>query len=101
MVEVTGEKLGQLKKENKKILLDLHGVWCGPCKQLMPKLESIEKEFPNVEFVKMDVDKNRNYVMELGITSIPTVIFYDGDKTVNRTQGAQPESVYKNILNTL
>lgn len=101
MTEVTGEQLEQLKNEGKNILLDLHGLWCGPCKQLMPKLEQLEKEYENVAFVKMDVDKNMDYALDLGIRSVPTVMLFKGEELVNRSQGAQPDGFYKDILNNL
>lgn len=99
MTEITGEQLEQLKKEGKNILLDLHGVWCGPCKMLMPKLEQIETQYDNVVFVKMDVDKNRDYVMELGIRSVPTIMIYNGKEIVDTIIGVKPDAHYKDILN--
>jgi thioredoxin 1 len=101
MTEVTGEQLEQLKKEGKNILLDLHGLWCGPCKQLMPKLELLEKQYENVVFVKMDVDENMDTALDLGIRSVPTVMLFKGEELVNRSQGAQPDGFYKDILNNL
>jgi thioredoxin 1 len=101
MVEINGEQLEQLKKEGKNILLDLHGLWCGPCKQLMPKLELLEKQYENVVFVKMDVDKNMDYALDMGVRSVPTILIYDGDKLINRSQGIQPDSFYKEILGNL
>ena len=101
MTEITGEQLEQLKKEGKNILLDIHGIWCGPCKVLMPKLEQLQTQYENVEFVKMDVDKNQNYVLGLGVRSVPTVIIYNGDEVINRSQGAQSESYYKEFLDKM
>ena len=101
MVEITGDQLEQLKKEGKNILLDLHGVWCQPCKMLMPKLEQMETQYENVVFVKMDVDKNQNYALEMGIRSVPTVMFFKGEELINRSQGAQPDRFYKDILDNL
>lgn len=99
MIEITGEQLEQLKKEGKNILLDLHGLWCGPCKMLMPKLEQLETQYSNVVFAKMDVDKNKDYVIGLGVRNVPTVIIYKGDEIVDRTSGIQPDTHYKEILN--
>lgn len=101
MTEINGENLEQLKNEGKKILLDLHGLWCGPCKQLMPRLENIEKEYSDVTFVKMDVDKNKDYVLNLGIRSVPTVILYNGSTIKERFVGARNDSEYKDALNSL
>jgi thioredoxin len=101
MTEINDQQLEQLKNEGKNILLDLYGTWCGPCKILIPKLEQIETQHENVVFVKMDVDKNQNYALSLGIRSVPTVMIYNGDKLVDRSQGVQSESYYKEILNKL
>lgn len=101
MTEINGEKLEELKKEGKKILLDLHGLWCGPCKQLMPRLEMMEKQYDNITFVKMDVDKNKDYALNLGIRSVPTVIIYDGETIKNKIIGAKEDKEYKEALNTL
>jgi thioredoxin 1 len=101
MTEINGEKLEELKKEGKKILLDLHGLWCGPCRQLMPRLETLEKQYEDVTFVKMDVDKNQNYVLNLGIRSVPTVIIFNGENVVDKIIGAKQDIEYKEILNSL
>jgi thioredoxin len=101
MTEITVEQLEQLKKEGKNILLDLFGIWCGPCKMLMPKLEQLETQHENVVFVKMDVDKNQEYALKLGVRGVPTVIIYNGEKLVDRTSGVQTNEHYKNILNNL
>lgn len=101
MTEINGEKLEQLKKEGKKILLDLHGLWCGPCKQLMPRLEIIEKDYNDVVFVKMDVDKNKEYALNLGIRSVPTVIIYDGELVKNKIIGAKDDKEYNEALNSI
>jgi thioredoxin 1 len=58
-------------------------------------------EYDDVEFVKIDVDKNQEYAISLGIRSIPTVIIYNGDNLIDRSQGVQTESYYKDFLNSL
>lgn len=101
MENVTAEQVKQLQSEGKKILVDYWAPWCGPCKSLIPRLESIESEFPNVTFVKVDVDSNRESCVDLGIRSVPTIMIYDGETLVNRSQGANSESFYKDFLNKL
>jgi thioredoxin len=101
MENVTSDKVKELQLEGKKILVDFWATWCGPCRTLIPRLEKMEGEHKNVVFVKVDVDQNIDAAMELGIRSVPTVMIYDGEKLVNRSQGIQPESFYKDILNNL
>jgi thioredoxin len=101
MENVTSEKVKQLKSEGKKILVDYWAKWCGPCKSLIPRLETIESQYPDVTFVKVDVDENMDSALDLGIRSVPTIIIYNGEKLISRSQGANSESFYKDILNNL
>lgn len=101
MENVTAEKVKQLQEEGKKVLVDYWAKWCGPCRSLIPRLETLESQYSNVVFVKVDVDENMDSCVDLGIRSVPTVIIYDGNNIVDRSQGANPESYYKNILEKL
>lgn len=101
MEKVTSEVVKTKQSENKKLLVDFYADWCGPCKMLMPRLESFENEFNNVEFIKVNVDENMEYAKELGIRGVPTVIIFDGENMVNRSSGVQSDNYYKDILNNL
>lgn len=101
MENITGEQLEQLLTNGETVLVDFFATWCGPCKQLMPRLESLSNDYKNVKFVSLDVDQNTDEAIKLGIRSVPTVIIFKGNEQVNRSSGAQPDSYYKNILNEL
>lgn len=59
-------------------------AWCGPCKMLDRTLEQVK----DVEIVKYDVDEYEDLTEEKGIRNIPVLVFYDGDKEVDRLIGA-------------
>jgi thioredoxin len=101
MENITTERFKELQLEGKKMMVDFFADWCGPCKQLIPRLEQMEKEYPNVSFVKINVDENMDTALDLGIRSVPTVMLFKGEELVNRSQGAQPDRFYKDILNNL
>ena len=101
MENVTAEQVKELQSQGKKVLIDYWAKWCGPCRTLIPRLELLESEYPNVKFVKVDVDTEQQFAMSLGIRGVPTVMIYDGDKLVDRSSGVNEESYYKNILNNL
>ena len=88
MENVTAEQVGELTTQGNKVLVDFWAKWCGPCKTLIPRLENIEKDYPNVKFVKVDVDENMDIAMDMGIRSVPTVVIYDGTKIVDKSTGA-------------
>jgi thioredoxin 1 len=58
--------------------------WCGPCRLLDETL----KEVTEVDVIKYDVDENEDLVAEKKIRNVPVLIFYDGDKEVDRLVGA-------------
>ncbi len=98
---VTATDLEQLKTTGKPILADYFANWCGPCKALMPRLENLEKDYPNVKFVKLNVDENMDHSIQMGIRSVPTVVFFKDGAEYNRSSGANPNGFYKDILNDL
>lgn len=101
MENVTSERVKELQLEGKKVLVDYWAKWCGPCKALIPRLENLESQYPDITFVKVDVDENQSEAMSLGIRSVPTIMIYNGETLVNRSTGANTDDIYKKILDTL
>jgi len=98
---VNSKQLEQIKSENGGILIDYFANWCGPCKTLIPRLENLETQYPNVRFVKLNVDENMEHAVSMNIRSVPTVIFYKDGVELNRSTGANSDAYYKEILNSL
>jgi len=73
-------------------------AWCQPCKQLAPVFEELQREITNARFETIDVDMNKEAVMEKGITSVPTVVLEKGGQSVYRFSGALPKSVIAGII---
>ena len=68
-------------KENDLVIVDFYATWCGPCVRAAPIFAQMSKEFPNVRFIKVDVDKNRATSSANKITAMPTFkVFKNGDE---------------------
>ena len=72
-------------------VVDLWAPWCGPCKVLGPIMDQLAIEYfdekSNIKIGKMNVDNSRDKAVELGITSVPTVLIYKDGALVERTVG--------------
>jgi thioredoxin 1 len=101
MENVTSAQVAQLQAEGKKLLVQYTATWCNPCKMLTPRLSNLSNKYSDITFVKVDIEENMDSARELGISTVPTVMIYNGTSLVNRSIGANVDSVYTKILDTL
>lgn len=70
----------------KEAVVDFYATWCGPCKMFGPVFEEVATNM-DINFVKIDVDKNSDIAREYGVMTIPTVILFKDGKEVKRNIG--------------
>ncbi|MBI4566585.1 MAG: thioredoxin [Planctomycetes bacterium] len=76
----------------KPAVVDFYATWCGPCKILSPVVEDLARDFSGrVDVYKVNVDEASDLAATLGITGVPTLIFFKGGREVRRSQGAVPK----------
>jgi len=84
----------ELLATQKYLLIDYSAEWCGPCNRLKPLLDSLQGFYPNVTFIRIDVDTHQELAELHQIRSIPTVMFYvDGTLQQEIVQGANIEKI--------
>ena len=80
------------------VLVDLFATWCGPCKMLAPVIEQVEKDHPEVKFLKVDVDENPDIARRYNVYSIPTlIVFKDGEK-MSEQVGFAPKPTIEKLI---
>ncbi|WP_411024977.1 thioredoxin [Salmonella sp. s54836] len=87
----------QALKENTKVAVDFYATWCGPCKMISPKFESLSSKYPDVKFIKIDVDKNTWASEKYGINAMPTFLFFKDDARVGEYIGASDEKIIEEL----
>lgn len=78
--------------------------WCNPCKVLQKTLDRLEPQYPNVNFIHVDVEESPELAQDFQIQNIPVMIFMkENGEIVNRKVGLMPEKVIvseiENLLN--
>ena len=48
------------KHKGKKVLIDVWASWCGDCIKGLPSVRNLQKEYPEVVFLFLSVDKNQD-----------------------------------------
>lgn len=87
---------------DRPVLVDFWAPWCGPCKQLTPRLEKIVREARGkVRLAKMNIDEHPQIAQKMGIQSVPAVVAFVQGQMADAFSGAQPESEIKAFIQRL
>ena len=73
--------------KNGTSFVDFFADWCGPCKMLGPVLEDVSKDYPDIEFVKVNVDDNMDLAEKFSIMSIPQVFMFKDGEVIGKFGG--------------
>ena len=88
----------EVMNSERKVLLDFWAPWCGPCRMVVPMVEEIAKERPDIKVGKINVDENPELAKQFGVFSIPTLVVMENGKIVRQEQGARPKKTILSML---
>ena len=88
----------EVMKAKGTVLVDFYADWCGPCKMQGPIIEQLSEERKDVKFCKLNVDEAVKVAMELGITSIPTIMVVKDGKITFKQPGLMQKAQLAALL---
>ncbi|KAJ7192225.1 hypothetical protein O6H91_Y521500 [Diphasiastrum complanatum] len=86
-------KLQEALEGKKLIVVDFTATWCGPCKTMSPIFAELSKKYPNVFFLKVDVDQHPDITNQWGVSAMPTFVFILDGKAIDKVVGANKKEL--------
>ncbi len=81
------------------VIIDFYASWCGPCRQLSPLVEEIAKEYSGkIVVYKVDTDAEQLLSQNMGIQSLPTLLFIPVKGQPQATMGALPKETLEKAI---
>ncbi|KAG6475624.1 thioredoxin H1-like [Zingiber officinale] len=96
-VEEWTRQLEASNASKKLVVVDFTASWCGPCRMIAPLFTELAKKFPNVVFLKVDVDELQTVARDWAIEGMPTFVFLKEGTIVDKIVGADKVALPKKI----
>lgn len=88
----------EVMNSDQPVLLDFWAPWCGPCRMVVPVVEEIAEECPDIKVGKVNVDEQPELARQFRVMSIPTLVVMKNGKIVNQAAGAKPKQQILDML---
>lgn len=83
MKEINASEFEQEVLNGGKVVLDFYSTECPPCEALAPKFEAMAELYGDkIKFLKIFRQGNRELATELGVSSSPTLLFFDNGRQI-------------------
>lgn len=88
-------------KEDGVMVLYFFATWCGPCVSFKPIFEKVSSDLKNVNFIKINVDEQRDLAIKYNVSAIPTIIFIKNGNPVFSNTGTMSEDSLKKKIESI
>lgn len=95
----TTEEFDSYISKAKSYVIDFYATWCMPCKAISSVIDSLEKSYSNVIFLKVNVETFPSISSKYFVTGLPAMLFIKDGKVIQQITGNVDKSKISCILN--
>ncbi len=101
--ELNNQNYQKILPSKNLIVLEFYAEWIGSCRIISSALRELAVQFAEnqVEFCRVNADKNTKIVNEFGIHSIPSILFVQNGRVMDFISGLVSKSDIENNINKL
>ena len=97
----TGNFDEQVLNSDLPVMVDFWAEWCGPCKQLAPRVEEAAQQYgEQIKVCKVDIEEHRDLAVQYGIRSIPSLIIFKSGEVSGVQVGALTQEQLGEFIDT-
>ncbi|XP_078149277.1 thioredoxin H-type-like [Carex rostrata] len=86
-------QINEAKEAGKIVVIDFTATWCGPCRFIGPIFVELSKKFPNLVFLKVDVDEQADVAKQYNVEAMPTFLFLKNGAEESKIVGADKNAL--------
>ena len=75
-------------------LMHFTAEWCNPCQMMKPMIGKVLEEYPDIEYVAVDIDENGETATDYDIMTVPTFIVFNGGEQTARFSGGMTKNQF-------
>lgn len=86
-----------LINENEVVFVDFWAQWCAPCKQFSKIYEQVASQFPDIKFIKINIEEQKDLAQYFEVRSIPHLMVFKEGIVIYSDAGSISESNLKEL----
>lgn len=97
--KISADDYKAMTSSEKVVLIDFYAPWCGPCRQMLPLIEEISKEYEGkAKIIRINIDENKILTKQLRIDEIPFFKLYKNGEEKGNFIGQLDRASFVRIL---